>query len=86
MSPKQITRLALTIGGVSVLGLGAMVVFQPDWGLLAWWPAAGLVLTVLLLVISYLKGAYLSAQQRTNMVELLNDCYTSQTETDRAPQ
>ena len=86
MSPKQITRLAFIIGGVSVLGLVAMVVFQPDWGLLAWWPAAGLVLTVLLLVISYLKGAYLSAQQRTNMVGLLNDCYTSQTETDRAPQ
>ena len=84
MSPKQITRLALIVGGISVLGLVVMMVLQPGWSLLAWWPAAGLVLAVLLLATSYLRGAYLSAQQRANMVDLLNDCYAGQSETDRA--
>lgn len=76
MSPKQITNVALTIGGVSVLGLIAMVAIRPNWGLLTWWPAAGLGLAVLLLVISFLVGAYMAAQKRVHMVDLLNDCYT----------
>ena len=76
MSPKRITHLALVIGGGSVLGLAIMAVLRPAWGLLAWWPAAGLGLAILLLVVSFLKGAYMAAQKRVHMVDLLNDCYT----------
>lgn len=76
MSPRKITRLALIIGAVSMLGMVAMVVVRPDWGTLAWWPALGLGLAVLLLVVSFLRGAYLTAQKRVEMVEMLNDCYT----------
>ena len=76
MSPRKITRLALIIGAVSILGMGAMMVIRPDWGVLAWWPALGLGLAVLLLIVSFLRGAYLTAQKRVEMVDMLNDCYT----------
>jgi UPF0716 family protein affecting phage T7 exclusion len=76
MSPRKITRLALIIGGISVLGLVAMALFRPEWGLLNWGPVLGLWLAVLLLVVSFLRGAYLTAQKRAEMVDMLNDCYT----------
>lgn len=76
MSPRKITRLALIIGIVSILGIGVMAVVGPDWGLLAWWPALGVGLAVLLLIVSFLRGAYLTAQKRVEMVDMLNDCYT----------
>jgi len=86
MSPKRITRLALSVAGISALGLVVMAIWRPEWGLLTWWPAAGLVLALVLLASSLIKGAYLTAQKRAEMVELLNDCYTGQTEADRAPR
>ena len=58
------------------MGLVVMTVWRPAWGLLAWWPAVGLGLAILLLVVSFLKGAYMAAQKRVHMVDLLNDCYT----------
>ncbi|NJN98980.1 MAG: hypothetical protein HC875_35240 [Anaerolineales bacterium] len=76
MSPRKITRLALIIGIVSILGIGVMAVVGPDWGLLAWWPALGVGLAVLLLLVSFLRGAYLTAQKRVKMVDVLNDCYS----------
>lgn len=76
MSPRKITRLALLIGAVSILGIGVMAVVRPDWGLLAWWPVLGVGLAALLLLVSFLHGAYLTAQKRVKMVDMLNDCYT----------
>lgn len=76
MSPKKITRLALIVAAISVLGIVAMAVPGPKWGLLNWWPAFGLGLALFLLVISFLRGAYLTAQKRVEMVDKLNDCYT----------
>jgi hypothetical protein len=76
MSPKKITGLALTIAGISILAVIPMVLLGPDWGVLTWWPAMGLGLAGLLLVIALLRGAYLSTQRRVAMVDKLNDCYT----------
>jgi hypothetical protein len=76
VSPKKITRLALIVAVISVLGIGTMVVVGPEWGLLNWWPAIGVGLAGLLLVVSFLRGAYLTAQKRVEMVDKLNDCYT----------
>jgi len=83
-SPKKITRLALIIGGVSILGIIPMVLLRPNWGTFSWWPAMGLGLTLLLLVVAYARGAYLAAQHRAAMVDKLNDCYmgVSATEED----
>ena len=74
-SPKQITRLALIIGSISILGILPMVLLRPDWGAFSWWPAMGMGLTLLLLVVAYARGAYLTAQHRAAMVDKLNDCY-----------
>ena len=81
MSPKKITRLALLIAGISIVGMLAMLILRPDWGWLSWWPALGLGLALLLLVVSFLRGAYLSTQQRVAMVDKLNDCYSGVPET-----
>jgi len=81
MSPKQITRWALIVAGISTLGVGAMLVWRPTWGLWNWWPALGLGLAGLLLAVSFLRGAYLSARQRVAMVDKLNDCYTGVSDT-----
>jgi hypothetical protein len=75
MSPKKITRLALAVGGISILGIIVMALMRSEWGWLSWWPALGLVLAVLLLIGSFLRGAYLTAQKRVEMVDMLNDCY-----------
>jgi hypothetical protein len=74
-SPKQITRLAVIIGSISLLGIIPMVWLHSAWGLLSWWPALGLPLALLLLVVAYAKGAYLAGQQQVAMVDKLNDCY-----------
>ena len=82
MSPKQTTKLAFIVGGISILGVIIMLVIQPEWGALTWWPAMGLGLSLLLLVISFLKGAYMSAQKRVALADMLNDCYSGNTEVD----
>ena len=71
MSPKKITRTAIIIGGVSILALAIMLITGGS----IWWPIAGFGLALGLIVVSFLRGAYLSAQHRANMVDLLNDCY-----------
>lgn len=76
MSPKQITKLAFIVGGISILGVIMMAIIRPEWGVLSWWPAMGLGLSLLLLVTSFLKGAYMSAQKRVAMADMLNDCYS----------
>lgn len=76
MSPKKITTLALILAVVSIVGMIGMAVVQPAWGLLNWWPALSLGLSVMLLIVSFLWGAYLTAQKRVEMVDMLNDCYT----------
>lgn len=50
-----------------------MVMARPEW---SWWPGLGLGLSVLLLITSFLRGAYLTAQRRAAMVDKLNDCYS----------
>ena len=74
-SPKKITRLALTVGGISILGIIPMVVLRPDWGIFTWWPVFGLGSALFLLIVAYVRGAYLAAQHRAAMVDKLNDCY-----------
>lgn len=76
MSPKKITTLALIVGGISLIALIAVLVA----GVFNWWPVAGIGLAILLLVVSFLRGAYLTAQQRVNMVDMLNDCYQGNSE------
>ncbi|MBI1879563.1 MAG: hypothetical protein HYR94_15310 [Chloroflexi bacterium] len=76
MSPKKITRLALIVAAISVVGIVAMAIVRPVWGPLNWWPAIGLGLAVLLLMVSFLWGAYLTAQKQVEMMDKLNDCYT----------
>ena len=83
MSPKKLTRIAIFIGLGSLIGLPAMAFSQPDWGIWRWWPVMGLALAFLLLAVSFGWGAYLSAQQRVEMVDLLNDCYTGNTQSSK---
>lgn len=80
MSPRQITQLGLIVGGISISGVVIMLIIQPGWGLWNWWPALGLALALLLFMASFLKGAYLVAQKRAEMVDLLNDCYSGNRE------
>jgi hypothetical protein len=79
VSPKQITKLALIVGSISILGILLMAFLVPDWGILNWWPAIGLGLSFLLLMISFLRGVYLTTQKRIEMVDMLNDCYAGVT-------
>jgi multisubunit Na+/H+ antiporter MnhB subunit len=83
-SPKRITQLALIVTVVCLLAIGPMLLIRPNWGILSWWPLIGLGLAVLLLVAAYLRGAYLTAQKRANMVNMLNDCYRGVTREEEA--
>ena len=80
MSPKQITRMGVIVAGLSIIGLVMMLVTQPAWDFWNWWPAMGLAVAFLLFVAAFLKGAYLTAQKRAELVDKLNDCYTGNTE------
>jgi hypothetical protein len=80
MSPKKITRLGLMVVVVSIIGIIPMIFLRSGLGLLSWWPAAGLAVGLLLFVAAYIKGAYLTAQRRAEMVDMLNDCYSGTTE------
>ena len=71
MSPKKITKLAIAVGVVSVLALAITLATGGS----IWWPVAGFGLSFGLIVVSFMRGAYLAAQQRANMVDMLNDCY-----------
>ena len=75
LSPKKITRLGGIIGLVSVVGIIPTLFLPMDLGLINWWPVFGLSLAVLFFVVAYTRGAYLTAQRRAEMVDMLNDCY-----------
>ncbi|GAB4441613.1 MAG: hypothetical protein Kow0031_23630 [Anaerolineae bacterium] len=77
MSPKKLTRIAIFIGLGSLITLPVMAL---AWGTWSWWPVMGLALAFLMLVVSFMWGAYLSAQKRVEMVDKLNDCYTGNTQ------
>jgi hypothetical protein len=74
MSPKKLSNLAVILAGISILGIIAMVFLRPAWGLLNWWPLAGLGLSLLLIVIALLKGASMAGQRRMDMIDVMNDC------------
>jgi hypothetical protein len=74
MAPKKLTNLAVILAAISSLGIPAMLVWSPDWGVWSWWPAAGLGLSVLLVIMALLKGAAMAAGEREDMVDMLNDC------------
>jgi hypothetical protein len=76
VSPKKITQLGVIVGTVSIVGMIGMALVGPAWSWLTGWPAIGLGLAVLLLIVSFLRGAYLTAQRRVELVDKLNDCYT----------
>lgn len=81
MSPKKMTRLGLIVGGFSLIGgLMMLVIARPEWGWLGWWPLLGLLLALLLFIAAFVKGAYLAAQRRVEMVDMLNDCYSGKPE------
>ena len=74
-SPKQITKFGIVVGVISLLGLivGFFVSYGP--AILGWWPVAGLVLALALFGLAIVRGAYLTAQRRVELVDMLNDCY-----------
>ena len=74
MSPKRITNLALIVAGISVVGIIVTLLSRPGWGLLSWWPVAGLGFSLLLIMIALAKGASMAAQRRVDMVDVMNDC------------
>lgn len=76
LSPKKFTHLGLTLGGLSIAGIPFMLFAQPDFGVMNWWPAFGLVAAVLCFITAIAYGAYITAQKRADMVDMLNDCYT----------
>jgi hypothetical protein len=75
LSPKKITQVGLCIGVISLVGLIPTFFLASSLGFLKWWPAWGLGVALLLLVGAYARGAYLTAQRRVDMVDMLNDCY-----------
>ena len=81
MSPKKMTRLGLIVGALSLIGgLLMLIIVRPEWGWLGWWPLLGLLLALLLFIAAFVKGAYLAAQRRVEMVDMLNDCYSGKPE------
>jgi hypothetical protein len=45
----------------------------------------GLALAMLLVITAILRGAYLTAQKRADLVDKLNDCYAGNSEQQQAP-
>jgi hypothetical protein len=74
MSPKKLSNLALILAVISILGIMAMLLFRPAWGLATWWPLAGLGLSFLLVVIALIKGVSMDARRRVDLVDVMNDC------------
>lgn len=74
MSPKKMTNLALIVAAISILGIILMASLRPGWGLLNWWPVAGLGLSFFLIVAAFVKGALMAAQRQIDMLDVMNDC------------
>jgi hypothetical protein len=75
MSPRKISRLGLIVTGMSIIGLVPTLFLSAQLGLWRWWPAGGFGLALLLFGAAFLRGAYLTAQRRVELVDMLNDCY-----------
>jgi hypothetical protein len=74
MSPKKICNLALVIAGISVSGAIAGLFLAPQGRAFDWWPVAGLGLSLVLIIIALIRGAYLASQRQARMVDMRNDC------------
>jgi hypothetical protein len=59
-----------------------MAFLRPGWGLLSWWPLAGLGLSFLLILVALAKGALMTAQRRVDIVDVTNDCYAGVPQSD----
>jgi hypothetical protein len=76
MSPKNITKAAILVGVVSILALAVSLA----GGGSIWWAVAGFGMSFGLIVVSFLRGAYLAAQHRAHRVDLMNECYYGEDE------
>ena len=75
MSPKKITKFASYLGVISLLGGVVMLSWQPQLGILTWWPLVGFALTGLLLAGAFLKGWMMSVEDRVAMNDAINLCH-----------
>ena len=75
MSPKQMTKFASYIGAFAFLGTIAILIWQPQPGILTWWPLVGFGGAGLLLILAFLKGWLKSVENRMAMSEAINLCY-----------
>ena len=73
MSPKKITRLALIVAAVSIMGMIVMAVVGPEWGLLNWWPAMGLGLAGAVANGFFSTGSVSDCSETSRNLDLLND-------------
>ncbi len=78
LSPKKITQFGVWVGLISVVGIIPTIFL--NLGTLNWWPAVGIGLALILFVLAFARGAYLTAQKRVDMVDMLNDCYQGNSE------
>jgi len=74
LSPRRLSNLAIILAGISILGIMAMILLRPAWGLFIWWPFAFVGLSLLLMVIALVKGASMAAHRRIDMLDAMNDC------------
>jgi hypothetical protein len=84
MSPRKISNLAFIVAAISILGIIITVFVRPGWGLLDWWPAAGLALSFLMMIAAFIKGALMAAQKQMDIVEVMNDCNAGSLNSDRS--
>ena len=85
MSPKKITRLAIYIGLVSLIGAAAMGFWRPDIGIVAWWPAVGVLLSTGLVGLAIFRGWLLTVKKRIAMSDAINLCYMGEGEREDSP-
>jgi uncharacterized membrane protein len=74
LSPRRLSNLAMILAGISILGIMAMLLLRPAWGLFIWWPVAFVGLSLLFMVIALANGATMAAQRRIEMLDAMNDC------------
>ena len=82
IAPKQITRLGLIVGLISLIGIIPTLFLSDTLDNLRWWPAVGLGLAAIFFSTALVRGAYLSVQRRVEMVDMLNDCYQGNEQSD----
>lgn len=80
MSPKKLTRAAVYIGVLSLIGLPIMGLWRPNIGFLVWWPVAGLLLSLGLIGWALFRGWMLTVKERVAMSDAINLCYMGEKE------